>query len=71
MGPTRGLLSGQDVSIAAARSQWQRFSTGRVDNGVRNAGAPVVKGGDYLCESDGDSRAELGNVLCISMRACG
>src|ERR1700722_19223897 len=28
------------------RPGWQRFSTGGVDKGVRNAGAPVVKGGD-------------------------
>jgi hypothetical protein len=42
-----------------------------VDKGVRNAGAPVVKGGDYLCESGGDGGAELRDVLCISIRRCG
>jgi hypothetical protein len=50
---------------------WQRFSTGDVDKGVRNAGAPVVKHGDYLCESGGDGRAELRGMLCISIQVCG
>jgi hypothetical protein len=49
----------------------QRFSTGGVDKGVRNAGAPVVKGGDYLCVSGGDGAAELRDALCINVRVCG
>ena len=53
------------------RIPWQRFSTGPVDKGVRHAGAPVVKGGDYLCKSGDEGAAELRGVLCISIRFCG
>jgi hypothetical protein len=65
--PDRAASSPGNVAVFT----WQRFSTGGVDKGVRNAGAPVVKGGDYLCESGGGGRAELRNVLCISIRDCG
>jgi len=67
----RIMTPGRPLAGLAGALPWQRFSTGLVDKGVRNAGPPVVKGGDYLCESGGDGGAELRGALCISIRACG